>query len=98
MSDIDAVVVDSLKALEPERPIREADIRPIQFLVGNTINSEQKTRHTARLPPTSAVMLQRRQRKQRAMSRNCGPAHFTMPHSILAPVRNLLDEIGNASP
>jgi hypothetical protein len=49
MSDIDAVVVDSLKALEPERPIREADIRPIQFLVGNTINSEQKTRHTARL-------------------------------------------------
>jgi hypothetical protein len=26
MSDIDAVVVDSLKALEPERPIREADV------------------------------------------------------------------------
>ena len=49
MSDIDAVVVDSLKALEPERPIREADIRPIQFLVGNTINSEQKICHTARL-------------------------------------------------
>jgi hypothetical protein len=24
--DIDAVVVDSLKALDPERPIREADI------------------------------------------------------------------------
>ena len=39
----------SLKAIEPERPIREADIRPIQFLVGNTINSEQNTRHTARL-------------------------------------------------
>ena len=26
-SDIDIVVVDSLKALDPKRPIREADIR-----------------------------------------------------------------------
>jgi hypothetical protein len=26
VSDIDTVVVDSLKALDPERPIREADI------------------------------------------------------------------------
>ncbi len=26
MSDIDAVAVDSLKALDPKRPIREADI------------------------------------------------------------------------
>jgi hypothetical protein len=26
-SDIDTVVVDSLKALDPERPIREADMR-----------------------------------------------------------------------
>ena len=26
MSDIDTVVVDSLKALDPERPIREADV------------------------------------------------------------------------
>jgi len=26
-SDIDTVVVDSLKALDPKRPIREADIR-----------------------------------------------------------------------
>ncbi|HEX9070935.1 MAG TPA: hypothetical protein VF852_03180 [Pseudolabrys sp.] len=25
-SDVDAVVVDSLKALDPERPIREADV------------------------------------------------------------------------
>ena len=28
MSDIDTVVVDSLKVLDPERPIREADIHP----------------------------------------------------------------------
>ena len=28
MSDIDTVLVDSLKALDPKRPIREADIRP----------------------------------------------------------------------
>ena len=27
MSDIDTGVVDSLKALDPERPIREADIK-----------------------------------------------------------------------
>ena len=27
MSDIDTVVVDSLKALDPEWPIREADVR-----------------------------------------------------------------------
>jgi hypothetical protein len=27
-SDIDTVVVDSLKVLDPERPIREADMRP----------------------------------------------------------------------
>jgi hypothetical protein len=26
-SDIDAVMVDSLKALDPQRPIREADIK-----------------------------------------------------------------------
>jgi hypothetical protein len=29
-SDIDTVVVDSLKALDPERPIREADIARAQ--------------------------------------------------------------------
>ena len=28
VSDIDTVVVDRLKALDPKRPIREADIRP----------------------------------------------------------------------
>ena len=28
MSDIDTGVVDSLKALDPERPIREADVHP----------------------------------------------------------------------
>jgi hypothetical protein len=31
VSDIDAGVVDSLKALDPERPIREADIELIQM-------------------------------------------------------------------
>ena len=28
MRDIDIAVVDSLKALDPNRPIREADIKP----------------------------------------------------------------------
>jgi hypothetical protein len=31
VSDIDTVVVDSLKALDPEWPIREADIGPIRL-------------------------------------------------------------------
>ena len=30
MSDIDTAVVDSLKALDPERPIREADTHALQ--------------------------------------------------------------------
>ena len=29
VSDIDTAVVDSLKALDPKRPIREADIQPV---------------------------------------------------------------------
>ena len=29
VSDIDTVVMDSLKALDPNRPIREADIRAV---------------------------------------------------------------------
>ena len=32
MSDIDTVVMDSLKVLDPNRPIREADIEPDQHL------------------------------------------------------------------
>jgi hypothetical protein len=33
-SDIDTVVVDSLKALDPERPIREADIETTSLQFG----------------------------------------------------------------
>jgi hypothetical protein len=42
VSDIDIAVVDSLKALDPKRPIREADIsrfmstRPSSYLGGST--------------------------------------------------------------
>jgi hypothetical protein len=42
VSDIDTAVVDSLKALDPDRPIREADIERgseppvITFSVGET--------------------------------------------------------------
>ena len=35
MSDIDTVVVDSLKALDPERPIREADVGAPSGVDGN---------------------------------------------------------------
>jgi hypothetical protein len=31
VSDIDTGVVDSLKALDPERPIREADLNPSRW-------------------------------------------------------------------
>jgi len=31
VSDIDIVVVDSLKALDPKRPIREADITSVDL-------------------------------------------------------------------
>ena len=41
-SDIDTVVVDSLKALDPERPIREADIPDRQV--------RARKRHRNRLP------------------------------------------------
>jgi hypothetical protein len=34
VSDIDVVVVDSLKALDPERPIREAEVARVLNLVG----------------------------------------------------------------
>jgi hypothetical protein len=34
VSDIDIAVVDSLKVLDPNRPIREADIRRIAWDVG----------------------------------------------------------------
>ena len=35
MSDIDIAVVDSLKALDPKRPIREADIARCSWHVSN---------------------------------------------------------------
>ena len=35
MSDIDTVAVDSLKALDPNRPIREADMRGQELLLCN---------------------------------------------------------------
>jgi hypothetical protein len=45
VSDIDTVVVDSLKALDPKRPIREADIaqrsRHVLFVPLATFTSAQ---------------------------------------------------------
>jgi hypothetical protein len=37
VSDIDTAVVDSLKALDPEWPIREADIARAVALSGNAV-------------------------------------------------------------
>ena len=41
MSDIDTAVVDSLKALDPHRPIREADIGPFQNARLNRYNASR---------------------------------------------------------
>ena len=45
MSDIDTVAVDSLKALDPDRPIREADmyVESLCPLWADSGRSEQKT-------------------------------------------------------
>ena len=37
MSDIDTAAADSLKVLDPKRPIREADIRPRDQDVGRLV-------------------------------------------------------------
>jgi hypothetical protein len=43
VSDIDTVVVDSLKALDPKRPIREADIPGVNGYVSNVPQSDSCT-------------------------------------------------------
>ena len=43
MSDIDAVAVDSLKALDPKRPIREADIKPLRSRPFRSVSQSQST-------------------------------------------------------
>jgi hypothetical protein len=37
VSDIDTGVVDSLKALDPERPIREAEVHPRYRILGSRL-------------------------------------------------------------
>ena len=39
LSDIDAAMVDSLKALDPDRPIREAEVKPAHINVRFTPES-----------------------------------------------------------
>ena len=43
-SDIDTVLVDSLKALDPNRPIREADIMVLQPLLNSIVQTSQSNR------------------------------------------------------
>ena len=61
MSDIDTVVMDSLKVLDPNRPIREADIAQLlmfSVLQFATVDSRAAMslagatrQHTSRVPP-----------------------------------------------
>src|SRR6476469_309773 len=51
VSDIDTVVVDSLKALDPKRPIREADIAGCPFRANNGLMYTAVNSRTARLIP-----------------------------------------------
>jgi hypothetical protein len=48
-SDIDTVVVDSLKALDPNRPIREADIQA--SIAQPSLSRRQGTDSAARVRP-----------------------------------------------
>jgi len=43
VSDIDTAVVDSLKALDPERPIREATFRRLSSVVRECAMSRHRT-------------------------------------------------------
>jgi hypothetical protein len=45
VSDIDIAVVDSLKALDPERPIREADISTVVPRVCSALRSGHSIKH-----------------------------------------------------
>src|SRR6267142_963606 len=52
-SDIDTVVVDSLKALDPKRPIREADISaPYQEETSSSSTKRQVLKRTALIEPS----------------------------------------------
>jgi hypothetical protein len=48
-SDIDTVVVDSLKALDPERPIREADIVRLRIHVRLVPEEDMSLRNVRRI-------------------------------------------------
>ena len=54
MSDIDTAAADSLKVLDPERPIREADIdagiRPLRVMIAALHHSSAVIRLMARKP------------------------------------------------
>ncbi|HET6840310.1 MAG TPA: hypothetical protein VFK06_01255, partial [Candidatus Angelobacter sp.] len=49
VSDINTVVVDSLKALDPEWPIREAEVGPAAEPSASVENDPQATRPAAKL-------------------------------------------------
>ena len=72
MSDIDAVVVDSLKALDPERPLEK------QTLVGHMIPLPMVHRFEVQrtLPPRSTAMEFRPMTRRAACS--CGQLHLTI--------------------
>ena len=44
MRDIDTAMVDSLKVLDPNRPIREADIIVLQPLLNSIVQTSQSNR------------------------------------------------------
>jgi hypothetical protein len=58
VSDIDTVVVDSLKVLDPRRPIREADIRSAAKLFGySMISSASSKNGSGILSPIALAVL-----------------------------------------
>ena len=84
MGDIDTVVVDSLKALDLERPIREADISTQQLLLRVTIRAWQRSQLT--------------QMRGRTMQRLKHPGGILVDReSLEANPPSLIDKAGNCA-
>jgi len=76
VSDIDTAVVDSLKVLDPKRPIREADLNGGRWIV--LVPQHQPTIDAIAIVIVTVMMLARTQSKRRLV----GWALFTCSRSV----------------
>jgi hypothetical protein len=73
-SDIDTGVVDSLKALDPERPIREADIVDVSQVPKPAVSNRSKA-------PLFDHLVGARERCRRDQSRRTHPTFHAAPRT-----------------